>query len=478
MTAASDSRRGALLVAVLLSALLFWVPLPFGSVVVWSHAVLQCAAFLLVAIAALVLPRESLPRRALVPAGAVAAIAGLALLQSARWPGGIVRALSPEHARLQEQAAAALTAAGGPEAVATALSLAPDASRSAALTWLAVAACAGVAAAVGRHRRERRVLLAGLVGAALLQVGLGTAALATRSASIWGVTVAGDASRLRGTFVNADHLAYLLEAALAIAFAWGWWATGRARWEEAPERRILLVAPPALLWVTLFVAVAFTGSRAGLVAALTAALAQGLAVAAQRRRWRLGVSGLLAGAVGLGAVAAVSVQQGLGRWLATSPYELSWNDRTVVYALCVQLWQRFPLLGSGLATFRDAFPAVQPADLAGSYWHAHNDWAELVVTTGVAGLGVVAVAAVITVRGLATALRAGRRSEDRAAALAALGVVASVAVHSCLDFGLSMPANAVTLVSILAAALAVPVPPPTAAPAGQVRDQGPAGSSA
>lgn len=462
MIAGSDRRRGALVLAVLFAALLFWVPIPFGSVVVWSHAVLALTAFLLVAIAALVLPGGSLSRRALVPAGGAAAIAGLALLQSAPWPRGIVRALSPEHARLQDQAAAALAAAGSSEPVVASLSLAPDATRAAALTWLAVAACAGVAAALGRHRRERRVLLAAVVGGALVQVGLGTAWLATRSTAIWGVTVAGDASRLRGTFVNADHLALLLEMALAISFAWTWWAVGRSRWEAAPERRIVLIAPPALLWLTLFVAVAFTGSRAGMVAALTATLAQGLTVAAHRRRWRLGASGLLATAVGLGAVAAVSVQQGLGRWLATSPYELSWNDRTLVYARCVHLWQRFPLLGSGLATFRDAFPAVQLPELSGSYWHAHNDYAELLVTMGVAGVLVVGIAAVASVRGLADALRSGRRSEDRAAALAGLGAVAAVAVHSCLDFGLSMPANAVWLASLVAATLAVPtvVQPP------------------
>jgi hypothetical protein len=50
-------------------------------------------------------------------------------------------------------------------------------------------------------------------------------------------------------------------------------------------------------------------------------------------------------------------------------------------------------------------------------------------------------------------LRDGERSEDRGAALAALGALAAVAVHSCFDFGLSMPANSVTLAIIVGAAL-------------------------
>jgi putative inorganic carbon (HCO3(-)) transporter len=455
-------RRASFTVTVLLAALAFWLPLPFGSAVVWAHLVLQLGAFLLLAIAALALPAAAAPRRALVPAAAVASLAVLAFAQAAPWPPAIVRTLSPEHARLQEQAARGLAAAGSPAHVASTFSLAPEATREAALTWLAVAACGAVAAGVGSRRQGRRVLFAALLGAAAVQIGLGTAWLASRSQSIWGIAVAGDPTRLRGTFVNADHLAYLLELSLAGAFAWVWWALGRARWESAPERRVLLVAPPMLAWVTVFVALAFTGSRAGLIAGLSGTLAQGLAVASLRRRLRLGLSGLLAAAVGLGAVAAVSVQQGLGRWLATSQYELSWSDRQQVYALTLQLFQRYPLLGSGLATFRDAFPAVQPPELAGAYWHAHNDYAELLATMGVVGTLLAVVAAGAVVRGLARSLERGQRSEDRAAALAAAGGLAAVAVHSCLDFGLSMPANAAWLVILLSAALAVPLLPRSA----------------
>ncbi len=221
-------RRATLILALLLAALLFWLPLPFGSVVVWSHAVLESTALLLLAMVALILPNGLAARRSLVPVAAAAAIAGLALLQSAAWPPAIVRVLSPEHARLQHQAAAALAATGHEAKVVSTLSLAPDATRRAALTWLSVAACGAVAGALARHRRERRVLLAAMLAAALGQVGLGTAWLAARSRRIWGMAVAGDPDRLRGTFVNADHLAYLLAMALALAFAWGWWCRAAA----------------------------------------------------------------------------------------------------------------------------------------------------------------------------------------------------------------------------------------------------------
>jgi len=103
------------------------------------------------------------------------------------------------------------------------------------------------------------------------------------------------------------------------------------------------------------------------------------------------------------------------------------------------------LLGTGLATFREAFPAVQASASPGAWWHAHNDYLELLATTGLVGAALMLVALFWVVRGLLRALREGYRTEDRCAAVAALGALAAVAIHSLFDFGLTMPANAATL---------------------------------
>jgi O-antigen ligase len=308
------------------------------------------------------------------------------------------------------------------------LSLAPSASRHAALTFAAVAACVLAGCAMRGHR-ERRVIAFALLASAMLQVLYGASALAVRGATIWGRSVAGDPGRLRGSFVNADHLAFYLELVLPVAFAWGWWAVRRAREATAPERRIALVAGPVLIWLTLFVGLAFTGSRAGLIAAMTGTVAQGVLLAASRRRWRGGITGVLVVLVGVGAVAAVGLQQGLGRWLATSQHELTWNDRLKVYATSWDLWHRFPWTGAGLSSFRDAFSLLAPREMTGlTYWHAHNDYLEALVTTGIVGTVLIAVAAGVSAVRLARGLREGERTEDRAAALAALGALAAVAV--------------------------------------------------
>jgi O-antigen ligase len=260
--------------------------------------------------------------------------------------------------------------------------------------------------------------------------------------------------RLRGTFVNPNHLALYLEMALPIAFAWGWWAARRAREEPRLERRVILLAPPAMLWLTLFAGLAFTGSRGGLLAAVAAVTVQGVLAAGVRRLWWLAPLGAAAALAGLAVVAAIGRQEGLGR-LLTASADGSWGARLLEYRASLGLWRRFPLTGAGLGTFRDAFPLVQPETLRGTWWHPHGDVLEVLVTGGLLGFALLAAGTFGVVRRQAAVLRDGSRSEDRAAALAAFGLLVSLAIHENLDFGLAMPANAATLAALLGAATLV-----------------------
>lgn len=427
--------------------MLLWAPVPFASIREKHQMLLSLAAFAALAVAALLARRRrELGAHARLPATALAAMAGLAGLQLVLPPAGATAQLHAWARELSSASGEVLEAAAG-------FALNPGAAGWSAMAWLAAAALLVAAATTGRHRGNRRILGAALLGSALFQVIFGAQHLARRSTTIWGREVPNTPDRLRGTFVNPDHCATYLLLALAAVFAWGWWALRRARQVEAPERKVLLLAPPVLAWLTLFAGLAFTGSRSALAAALAATVLQGVLAAAAARRWHLSVAGALAAAVGIGFVAVVGLQQGLGRWLATSPYEVAWNIRLTIYERSFELWQRAPWLGFGLGSFRDAFALVSPAGLTAEFWDAHNQYLELLVTGGLAALALVAAAAALAIARLSRLLRWGARSEDRAAALAALGALAAVAIHSFFDFGLSMPANAATFVVLVGAAL-------------------------
>jgi O-antigen ligase len=435
-------RHFATVVAVALAVLLFCAPLPFGAVTRWGSAAVQAAAFVALALAVATARARDLGTVAW-PSLALCAIALLGVLQSLSWPRTLAAVLSPRSASLW---AASRTGR-------VPLSLAPDASLQTALTWAAAAAVLAASAVAARRRDRRRWLMAAVLGAAVIQILYGGGPWMARSTEIWKVPVPGDPTRLRGTFVNPDHLATYLEIALAITFAWGWWGMRRARREQIPiESRLSLAAPPVVIWLVLFMGLAFTGSRGGLVAAVVAVVTQGLLLARASRRRRLAPVGAMAALAGIGVVAAVGLQEGFGRLAATSAYEVTWNSRRQMYAATLELWRSFPWLGSGLGAFRDAIPLTQAGDLRGTWWHAHSDWLELLASTGVIGAALFLAGLIPLAVRLSRGWTANRPSEDRAAVLGALGALVSLAIHESIDFGLTMPATAITLAALLGTA--------------------------
>ncbi len=426
--------------AILTAALLLWAPLPFASVAVGARLGLTAGVWLLFLLALWTVQR----RRPKPPQTAILLMLGLVavgVVQFVPLPAGLVRLLSPLRFRLSDSAAEVL----GPVESFLSLSLTPGVTVTVTF-WLAtLTAAIYVGAVAGRERTYRRVVAASVVLAAVLQGLYGASRLYTDPERIWGLEVAGAGGRLRGTFVNPDHLAFYVGLSLPIVFAWCWWAFNRARRFGRLPALIIGVAPPALLWCVLFVFLALSGSRGGLAAAALAVTVQGGLVALSVRRWWLVPIGLVAAIVGLAAVAMTNSEVGLGRVASTSSYEMRWNKRFEVYDASLGLVPEAPLLGTGFGSFRDAFPVVQPQGLGGTWWHAHSDWLEVLVTGGLVGLVLVGLLFVTGVRRLLRVFQYGRRSEDRAAGLAGLGFSVAAGAHSLVDFGSTMPANALTL---------------------------------
>ena len=444
-----------------LGAVLAWCPMPFGSVLPWSEALLTVAILVLAACGLMTGGGRTAWRALRVPLLACALLALFAVLQSRAWPHGVAARFSPEHARLADAAFGAI----GERATRVPLTLAPWATQGVALAVAGLMAALIVGATLGRERVGRRVILAAVLGAALFEAFVGAQMWFARSRTIWGVEVPTQPWRLHGTFVNPDHLAYYLEIALAAAFAWAWWAFRRTR--GAPlEVRVLSVSPPALCWLIFFLALAFSGSRAGLLAALVGVGTQALVLAAAGRRLKPLLIGAAVVVVALGVVASVGLREGLGRFAQVGRSDVSLLARLEVTRSTFDIWRRFPIFGSGLGTFEEAFPLVEPENVAGALWHhAHNDPVELLATGGLVAVALVMVAIGALGRRLWRSATLGARSEDRAAGIAALGVLASFALHELAEFGLTMPANAVTLAVVCGAAAIVPRARKSPAPA-------------
>ena len=449
------SEPGSTLATLVLLAIIVLAPLPYAGVLPRDRAALQIAAFIGLAIS-MVVKRRLGPLIAIrAPLMALLALGLLGVIQALPWPSILAKLLSPSVHRLWLEAAE-IKGLAPPSW--TPLSLAPEVTRLTALHFFAIAACLMAACLQASERPARRLLTLGLMVGVLFQILYGADKWLTRNPMIWGLEMPGDASRLRGTFINADHFAFYLGIAVCCASAWLWWGLRRAMDSklEAEQRLIQFVIPLATFSFS-FAALAFSGSRAGLVAVVGGLAIQGGVLALRYRRWQLVGVGVGLLALGLGAVRMLGWDQGVGRLAETSAYEITWNARFQVWWQSLELISWSPVVGTGLGSFRQAFPLVQPQHLPGSWRHAHSDVLELVITAGVPALLLLGWAVTAIAARLWVVLRKGRRSEDRMLALAAFGACGTAILHSLVEFSLTMPANAFTLAMLVGLACGTPV---------------------
>ena len=324
--------------------------------------------------------------------------------------------------------------------------------RATEYAWLALLPCVAIFLLVSAlSRREVRKLAWLFVAIAIaeailgiLQVGAGKDSLLTLGNPFGG----GAAS---GTYINKNHFAALMAMALPMALAF--WAMETLppvdqhgeRLREHPRhadrqfaRRLLW----SLLIVLLIAALLFTRSRAGIGCGLAAFGAASLAMVwnAATLRLRIGLVSLAGLAILLAAY--VGLTPILERF-APEELALSYEGRLRIAGAAVAGALEFLPLGSGLGTFADVFRRFQTEGLTGFIDHAHNDYAELFLELGVAGIVVVVLlgAAYVMRWGALTSRRLSRTLGYLQVA-AGMGLLA-MAAHGFFDFNFHIPANAI-----------------------------------
>lgn len=257
------------------------------------------------------------------------------------------------------------------------------------------------------------------LGAATASVGLGRAGWRWLSrglvfilswAALASLVRGSPGARLAGNFTNADNLALLMALGLVLAGT----VVSRASWRVRAA-----VVPGAL---ALGAALLFTGSRAGLLAALA-----GLLVLGGHRGGRLAL--VLAGLLLL----ALSLHpSSLERWRELSQPTQGLQLRKVVLETLPELVRRYPW-GSGLGTYPLVFSEVRPWGIYGYVNAAHNDWVQIAVESGVVG-------SALALAGLGQLLLACWRRPG-AEARAALGLLTTTGVYAALNFAVPVPAD-------------------------------------
>jgi hypothetical protein len=247
-----------------------------------------------------------------------------------------------------------------------------------------------------------------------------------------------------GPYVNHNHFALGIELtlpALVVLLA----VSGRhlAMVGAARRRASVIILATALGTILCCAVMLRCGSRGGVVALLAAWLVTWplwlKPHKAKRWLWVAVATVTLAGAVTLAWTQLPDLKERFDKMLAVEGLES--NDRWDLWAGTFRLWQRNPLLGSGLGTYHHVIGPDKPPTQGKILEHAHNDWLEWLATTGVVG-GVILVVAVLA---LAWPLRPASlrrlRFELRYPLAGASLALVATALHETIGFGLQTPAN-------------------------------------
>ncbi len=352
------------------------------------------------------------------------------------------------------------------------ISVAPDATAVGALSLLPPFAIFLGTLQLGYRERRWISLLAIVIG--VVSVFLGLTQLAqgpTSSLRFFAITNIDGAV---GFFANRNHFAALLYSLLLFAAAWTTDVIVKARfWNDLRRLEPRVVVPltaSVLVCVVLLVGEMAARSRAGLGLTLIA-LAGGVALAVVARRTSSAVTprklALAATVLVVIVVVQVGLYRTLGRFVADSLEDarIAFAHNTLEAALA------FMPLGSGVGTFVPVYAMFErPGDALPFVYanHAHDDYLEIWLETGVMGIALLGLF-VIRVGLIGVRLwrqpPAGAGELDWSLIRAATVVIALVMAHSFVDYPLRTGAM-MAIFAFCCALLVEPLRPPQREPRG------------
>ena len=124
--------------------------------------------------------------------------------------------------------------------------------------------------------------------------------------------------------------------------------------------------------------------------------------------------------------------------------------RLGIWTDSIGIVRNYPLLGTGLGTFKNAYMRYQTSGSRLLYDHAHNDYLELVTDTGIAGFLLGAGMALVFFRNVFRRWRQNHNMFGKCIGAGGLTSLVAIALHSFVDFNLHIPANTLILVVISA----------------------------
>ena len=245
-----------------------------------------------------------------------------------------------------------------------------------------------------------------------------------------------------GSYVNHDHYAGLMEMLVPIPFVLSVGHLLRG------GKRALVAFCAVLMASTIFL----SGSRGGMIAFVLEIVLFAALTLMQRRNPRVALGSVAVCVLVLAFLVFLGKGQVLGRLGDLSP-----GTRLDMTKDSLRMFTHRPVWGWGLGTFPTVYPSYRSFYTNLFVNEAHNDYAQLLVETGLLGFALMLWFLICLYR---NGLPTSRRWEfkwDRAVSFAALLGCTGILFHSFVDFNLQIPANAALFYVLCGLAASTPL---------------------
>jgi O-antigen ligase len=234
-------------------------------------------------------------------------------------------------------------------------------------------------------------------------------------------------SSIYGSYVNHDHYAGLMEMLVPIplVLTMGHILKG--------GERVLVGFCAVLMIATIFL----SGSRGGMIAFILEIIVLSALTLARKKNPRVAVSSLALCLLVFALLLFLGRGHVLGRLGDLGP-----GIRFYISRDCLRMFAHRPVLGWGLGTFPTVYPRYRSFYTDLFINEAHNDYAQLLVETGVLGFALMVWFLIRLYRHGWPTSRRWEFKWDGAVSLAALLGCTGLLFHSFVDFNLQIPANA------------------------------------
>ena len=236
-----------------------------------------------------------------------------------------------------------------------------------------------------------------------------------------------------GSYVNHDHYAGLMEMLVPfpLVVSVGHLLRGGKR---------ALVAFCAVLMAS---TIALSGSRGGMLSFVLEIVVFATLTLVQRRNPHVALGVAAVCVLVLVFLVFLGKVQVLGRLGNLGP-----DMRLKITKDCLRMFAHRPVLGWGLGTFPTVYPGYRSFYTNLFVNEAHNDYAQLLVETGLLGFGLMLWFLIRLYRSGWPSPRRWEFKWDGAVSLAALLGCTGLLLHSLVDFNLQIPANAAMFYSL------------------------------